>query len=125
MGADPFDKSLEQRRDDVKERDIELFEARDPLKEVADRYAKPGMRPKFLSERRIKDRGGVGDYVVVKDASGDPVKVAGMVLGQLPEERAQSRDRAVRERGNQLLKQIGQTYKKEGGQTAVSDQDFE
>ena len=54
----------------------------------------------------------------MKDAAGDPVKVAGMVLGQIPEGRAQSRNRAVRERGNQLLKQIGQTYKKEGGQTA-------
>lgn len=122
LGQDPFDKSLEQRRDDVKDRGMDTYEARDPLKEVADRYARPGMKPKFLSQHKIKDTGGTGDYEVVKDAAGDPVKVRGMILGHVPVERAEARNRHFRNRGNQLLKQIGEKYKNEGGETAVADQ---
>lgn len=122
VGADSFDKSLSQRRDDVKQRDMELYEARDPLKEVADRYAKPGMKAKFLSAQKVKENGGTGDYEVVKDANNDPVKVRGMVLGHMPVERVEARNRFFRQRGNQLLKQINESYKSEGGKTAVSDQ---
>ena len=122
LGADGFDKSLAQRRDDVKDRDMDLYQARDPLKEVADRYAVAGMKPKFLSDKKIKDGGTTGDYEVVKDAAGDPVKVRGMVLGHVPVARAAARNKHFQEKGNQLLKAIGDTYKKEGGVTAVSDQ---
>src|ERR1039458_480241 len=44
FGKDPFDKALMERRDDVKLRDKPLFDSRDPLKELADRHAVPGMR---------------------------------------------------------------------------------
>jgi len=122
LGADPFDKSLQQKRDDVKERGMELYEARDPLREVANRHMQPGMKPKFLSAKRVQESGGTGDYEVVKDSNGDPVKVRGMILGQVPVERANARNRHFREKGNQILKQIGETYKREGGVTAVADQ---
>jgi|HubBroStandDraft_4_1064222.scaffolds.fasta_scaffold67106_3 hypothetical protein len=122
IGADGFAKALDQRRDDVKVRDYDSYEARDPLKEVADAYAVPGMRPKFLSPKGVKDRGGTGDHVVVKDEKGDPVTVRGMVLGHMPEARAESRNKHYRDRGNNLLKQITTTYAKEGGVTAVVDQ---
>ncbi len=121
-GRDGFDKSLEQRRDDVKERDMELYSARDPLKEVADRYAVPGMKAKFLSGNKIKGHGGTGDYQIVKDEAGEPVKVREMVLGHIPVERAEARNKHYREKGTSLLKQIGEQYKKEGGATAVVDQ---
>lgn len=123
LGKDQFAKALDQRKDDVKEREIPLYESRDPLKEVADKYAKPGMKAKFLSANRVKDSGGTGDYEVVKNASGDPVKVRGMVLGHMPAERAQARNKHFRESGNRLLKQITETYKRDGGATAVSDQE--
>jgi hypothetical protein len=122
LGADGFSKSLEQRRDDVLDRDMDSYQARDPLKEVSDRHAVIGMAPKFLSEKKIKDGGTTGDYQIVKDAAGDPVKVRGMVLGHMPAERAAAKNKHFREKGNQLLKAIGDTYKKEGGSTAVSDQ---
>ena len=80
MGADEFSKALEQRKDDVKQRDVPLFEARDPLKEVADRYAKPGMKAKFLSRTRIKDEGGTGMHEVVVKENGDPVMVVTILL---------------------------------------------
>jgi len=115
IGKGPFEKALDQRRDDVRERDINLYEARDPLKEVADRYAQPGMRPKFLSAGKVKESGGTGDYEVIKDGRGDPVKVKGMVLAHMPEERARARNKHYRGRNDQLLKQIEQSHQAEGG----------
>ena len=120
LGQDEFGKALEQRRDEVKERDFPAYEARDPLKEVADRYTTPGMRPKFLSGARVKEGGGTGDYEVVKypeghKKAGDAVMVKGMVLGQMPEARAVARGKHYRDRGNQLLAQIEQAHKAEGG----------
>ncbi|MBZ5578246.1 MAG: hypothetical protein LAP40_16915 [Acidobacteriia bacterium] len=122
LAADGFDKSLQQRRDDVKVRDMDTYQARDPLKEVADAHARPGFTPKFLSEKKVKENGSTGDYEVAKDANGDPVKVRGMVLGHAPNERVKARNRHFRERGNQALRQIGEQYKREGGSTAVIDQ---
>lgn len=122
LGKDGWDKALEQRRDDVKDRDMDLLDARDPMKEVADKYAVPGMRAKFLSQARVKDNGGTGDHQVVKDDKGDPVKVKGMVLAHMPEDVAKQRSRRLQARSGQMLKQIGEQYKQEGGKTAVVDQ---
>src|SRR5215467_1557569 len=79
-GPDEWDKSLKEKREDVLERGYESYEARDPLRDVAEQYAQPGMRAKFLSQKKIKD-GSNRDYQVVKQANGDPVMVRGMVLG--------------------------------------------
>lgn len=122
QGKDPFAKSLDERRDDVKLRDRMLFDSRDPLKEVADKYAKPGMKPKFLSAARMQEAGGTGDYEVVKNQNGDPVKVKGMVLGHIPVELAEARNEHYRNRSNTILNQITEQYRQEGGATAVADQ---
>lgn len=123
MGIDQWGKSLQQRRDDVKDRDIPLYEARDPFREVADRYARPGMRPKFLRKSKLSESSGGTDYELAKKENGDDVTVHGMVLGHIPEEVARARTRQQQQRGNQLLKQIGEAYKQEGGATAVVDPD--
>jgi hypothetical protein len=120
-GADGWDKALKEKRDDVLERGWDTYEARDPLREVADQYAQPGMRSKFLSEKKTKE-GGNRDYVVVKQENGDPVKVRGMLLGHIPERVAIARNKHFQQRGNQLLQQLEEKYKQEGGPTAVSDQ---
>lgn len=122
VSSDGFDKALEQRRDDVQGREMEPFEARDPLKEVYDRHVGKGMRGKFLSSRKVKENGGTGDYQIVKDVNGDPVSVRGMVLGQMPEQRARARNQHYRARGNRLLSEMTERYKAEGGRTAVTDQ---
>jgi hypothetical protein len=121
--TDEFGKALDQKRDDVIERGMPSWMARDPLKETADKYAKPGMKPKFLSKRRIQENGGTGDYVVVKDEKGDPVSVRGMILGHMPTEMADARNKHYRDRGNNMIDHIKKTYKEEGGKTAVVDKD--
>ncbi len=122
--TDAFGKALDQRRDDILEREMEVYQARDPLKEVADQFTAPGMKPKFLSASKIKDGGGTGDYRVVKypdghPMAGDPVKVKGMILGEMPEARAIARNKHYRNKGNQLLAQIESEHK---GQAGLSDQ---
>jgi|SRR5215467_2746480 len=121
VGAEPWDKSLQQKRDDVKERGYNTYEARDPLREVAEEYAQPGMRARYMSQKKLKD-GGNRDYKVVKQPNGDPVMVRGMVLGHIPEEVAVARNKYYQRRGNDLLKQLNEKYLNEGGPTAKSDQ---
>jgi len=122
VGAEPFEKSLEQRRNDVLERGMQSFEARDPLKEVADKYAKPGMKAKFVSAGKYKENGGAGIYEIVTDAKGDPVKVKGMILAHAPIQVTEARNKHYAKINAQRLKQVGDQYKKEGGSTAVVDQ---
>lgn len=116
IGKENFEKALDQRRDDVKNRDMPMYEARDPLKEVADKFAVPGMKAKFLSQARIKDAGGTGAYEVVRKENGDPVTVKGMVLGHAPEEMVKARNKHFQQRGNQLLEQITEAHKHENGE---------
>jgi len=122
LGQDEFGKALVQRRDDVKNRDMDLTIARNPFTEVAERYAVPGKRAKFLSARRVQENGGTGDYEIVHQANGDPVKVKGQILGHIDAGVADAQKARNAARGNQLLKQIGERYKAEGGATAVADQ---
>lgn len=122
LGDDAWNKALQQRKDDVKQRDLNSYDARDPFLEVAKEYAQPGMRPKFLSEKTARD-GDNRDYTIVTKPNGDPVKVRGMILGLIPEELAVAKMKHYQRRGGEMLKQLDQKYKQEGGSTAVSDQD--
>jgi hypothetical protein len=87
----------------------ELWEARDPLGEVADAHVGPGMRPHFLSERRNQEAGTRG-WKIVKDEHGDPVRVGTLVLGQMPEERAEARNRFFREKSQTAVAQVEQQF---------------
>jgi len=119
--ADQFDQSVRHKRDDLRNPDIPNPMAHDPLKELVKKHIKPGMRGKLLSKNRMQENGGPGDYQIVKH-EGEPVKYKGMVLGEIPEEQAQARNRFYQGRSNALMKQITETYKAEGGATAVTDQ---
>jgi hypothetical protein len=126
LGRDGWDKSLEQRKDDVLDRDMDLYEARDPFKEMADQFVKPGMRPKMLSAAKIK-QGGTGDHQIVKypeghPQAGDPVMVRNMVLGEMPERRAIARNNHYRQKDKDLLAQVEAKHKSLGG-VVLSNQD--
>ena len=107
--SDPLDKAIQQRKDDQLVRGMEPWEARDPLGEVADAHVGPGMRAKFLSERRNQEAGTRG-FEIVKDEHGDPVKVGTLVLGQMPEERAEARNRFFREKSRTAVAQVEQQF---------------
>lgn len=121
LGSDEWNKGLEQRRDDVKQRGIPQYEARDTLSEVAKQYAKPGMRSRFLSPGRVKN-GDHQQYEVVKKENGDPVTWGSLLLGHMPEEVAMARKKFYQQRGNHLLNKLNETYKQEIGPSALTDQ---
>lgn len=117
--TDEFGKALDQRRDDVNDRDMDSYSARDPFREVADTFTTPGMRPKFLSSTAIAE-GGTRDHRIVKYPEGhphvgDPVKVRGMVLGEMPERKAIARNKHYAAKGADLLKQVQGKHKADGG----------
>jgi len=106
--AGPLDKAIQERRDDLAT-GMEPWEARDPLKEVADAHTQPGQRPKFLSPPVIQSRGLRG-FEVVK-SGGDPVRVGNMVLGVMPEAKAEQRNRRFREKSKSDLVEVEKRYK--------------
>lgn len=63
----------------------------DPMKALIDEHIVPGQRPRFLSREMIRERGLRG-YEVVRHPNGDPVVLGNMILGQMPEAKAQKRD---------------------------------
>lgn len=118
--SDPLSNSIQQRRDQLTSTDMQPWEAVDPLREIASAHVAPGMRPKFLSPEVVKKKGNRGFEPVIKD--GQPVKVGNLILAQMPEEKAQQRNRHYREQGQKMLQQVDRQYLAEGGRTAVADQ---
>jgi hypothetical protein len=103
---DPVEKSIRQ-RGDFRASEINQFEAPDPMGDLVKKHVPPGMRAKFLSPRRIA-RHGLRGCEVVTDRHGDPVKLGEMVLGQMPEQLAQSRNRTYQRKGQARLQSIKQ-----------------
>jgi len=114
---DAFSGACSQRRDDLQS-GMEPWEATDPLKELADQHVGKGMSPKFLSENRIA-RDGLRGFRLVKDENGNPVKVRGLVLAEMPVEKVAQRNAFYRGKGNAAVAQIRDQYRREGGDTAV------
>lgn len=120
VGAGPLEKSIQRKKDDVLDRGMETWEASDPMKEVLDANPHPGFRRRFLSDGTVKNKGTRGWQPVIKD--GEPVKLGGMTLAEMPEGKAVARNAHFREQGNRRLDQVQQQYVQSGGSTAVSDQ---
>lgn len=121
LGRDDWDKSLEQRKDDVRVRGMPLEESKNLFDEVADQYRKPGMRARFLSAKTVQD-GNLDEYELVKKPNGDPAKCCTMFLGHIPEHVAVARAKAYQKRANQMLNELNKNYRDEGGATARTDQ---
>lgn len=117
---DSFTKTMEHRKDAVRDMGMDINDAPNPMKELMDKHVPKGMRGRFLSPRVI-DRRGMRGWEPVTDESGAQVKVRDTILAQMPEEQAKERGRKVREYGNKLLGQVKQQYLEEGGQSAVAD----
>ncbi len=107
----PTEKAI-QRRGDFRREQREPWDAPDPMKELVDAHVAPGMRAKFLSPTTTTRRGARG-YEIVKDDHGDPVKLGELMLAQIPEEVAEARNRAVRDRGQARVEEIEKQYVQE------------
>jgi hypothetical protein len=80
-----------------------------PLEEAVQRYGRPGMAAKFLSERCIGVLGLRG-YVIVKDERGDPVKVGTLIMGEIPMRTAEARRRYYAEESNQAVRDAADQF---------------
>ena len=120
LGADPYSKQCEQRKDDIIDRGMEPWEAANPMKDLADAHVRPGFRPKFLSPNRV-DKDGTRGYEVVRHPNGEPVKLRNMLLGQMPEERVKARNKFYSDKAKDAVGAVKRQYMADGGQTAVDD----
>jgi hypothetical protein len=110
----PLDKDMQRRRDFLEDYgDVaQSWESPNPLKEVADAHAVPGMRPKFLSPAKI-ERAGLRGYKVVRHENGDPVKLGNLILGHIPEERAEARQRHFAKLDEEKVKDLREQFQQE------------
>lgn len=115
---DEFSKSCQHRKDAIVEQGMQPWEAPDPLREVAQRYVRPGFRPRFLAPAAIDQRGMRG-FEPVLDENGRQVKVRNLILAQMPEETARQRNEFYRNKANAAVKEIERQYRQEGGASAV------
>lgn len=95
-----FDKNREARA--ASRLGMEMFDAPDPLKELAEAHVKPGFRAKFLSPAKVARQGTRGFEVIKVD--GEPITLGAMVLAQIPEERAIARNQTFQEQGAAKLR---------------------
>ena len=116
---DEFTGACQARRDGIKVSGMEPWEAPNPLKEVADKYAEPGMSPKFMSPKRL-DKEGTRGFEVVRNERGDPVKVRDMVLGHMPISKVEARNKFYRDKANAAVAEITRQYREEGRESGFS-----
>lgn len=86
--SDPIDNVAGKLRDGYSA-GMEAWEVPDARRELMDQHVPEGFRGRWLSEGKIKEQGMRG-FVPVKE-SGEPVRLGTMILGAMPEERAQQR----------------------------------
>ncbi len=91
--------------------DLESWDAPDPLKEAVDAHCPPGFRAKFLSDSVVKNRGTRGFKYHLVD--GEPVKVAGLKMAIMPEDRAIARNKHFQAKGRQNIKQTQEQHDEE------------
>lgn len=108
--SDPLDKAIQERRE-FRTTELEPWEARDPMKELAAAHVGPGMRPAFLSPNVIANQGMRGYQAVM--AEGEPVKLGNMILCEMPEARAQKRQRHYQDVGRNKLADMQGKFEEE------------
>lgn len=102
FSADAHDKSV----DGFGDMDYDPLGITDPLAAIKREHGRPGFALKLLSPDVINKLGRRG-YQIVKDReTGAPVQCGRMLLGEIPQQYADRRKRAVAERANDELKTI-------------------
>jgi len=124
LGADEVTKGCEKRKDDVIDRGMEPWESPNAMEDLIKRHVAPGFSGKFLSPNRIEKNGTRG-FEVVTQANGEPVKVRNMVLGQMPAEKVEKRNKFYRDKSASAAKVIKEQYMAEAGPLALNGDDKE
>lgn len=96
---DTFDHQLDARIAAGKG-NLQPWEAPEPLAETLAPHAEPGFSYRFLSPRHINHGRGKRGFELVKDANGNDVKCADLILAKMPISTAEKRDAYYRELGN-------------------------
>ena len=81
----------------------------DPMRDAVERYGRPGMAAKFLSERCIGVLGMRG-YEIVKDEHGEPVKVGNLIMGEIPERWAAQRRAKYAGESEAAVREMEESY---------------
>lgn len=109
-----FDQAIEKRK-----RATEAWMGGDPLAEAADKYRTPGMRMRGLGPNVIGKKGMRGWETVKDPKTGDVVKIGHMILGQMPEEDAEIRNKHFRDQGNTEFQQAAERLQADQERIAV------
>ncbi|MBV9448557.1 MAG: hypothetical protein JO345_21945 [Streptosporangiaceae bacterium] len=96
--------------------DVEVAGSR-VLNDAVDRYGRPGMSYKFLSQRCC-DVLGLRGYQIVKDEKGDPVKVGTLMLGEIPQGIAERRRAYYEKQSTDAIAQEVEKYQDEAERLA-------
>lgn len=105
VGAGPRENAIAARRDFRMYEDEPQY-APDPLRELSDRYARPGFESRYLSSSRVdKEGGNRRGYEIVTD-NGQPVRFGALILGQIPVTVAERRRQQIQARTDRALTQI-------------------
>jgi hypothetical protein len=89
------------------ERDEDLLG--DPLREAVQKYGSPGMAPKFMAANCIATLSMRG-YRIVRDETGDPVKVGTLIMTEIPQRIADRRRQAAAQESIDSVREAEQTY---------------
>lgn len=102
--TDGFDMAIRAREAAAKDL-IEPWSAPDPLQEAVSKVAdqRPDMTYRALSENVIRRRGMRG-WEPCRDARGETIRMAGMVLGRMPKDLARKRNEHYQDLANDALR---------------------
>jgi hypothetical protein len=82
------------------------FDAYDPMLELVHEHVPAGMRPKFLSKRKVDSEGTTRGYKICRKENGDPVSLGTSILGYMPEERAAAIQAGFEEKSHEAQREM-------------------
>lgn len=104
--AGDVDRHIQERGDFLTDESNEQYAAPDQRADLVRQHIPEGMRPRFLSEKKLNGGRDARGFEVVKDENGDVVRHGTSILGQMPETKARERSRRIQKVGNDLLEQV-------------------
>lgn len=90
-----FDQAIAARRSD----NLQPWQTPDPMADLTDEHLPDGFKARFLSDKVIKRRGMRGFQPVIDEKTGQPVRMADMIMGAMPADMASQRNEHYRREG--------------------------